>query len=100
MRTDFLTRVHHEAAGVFYVHNTFAFTRTTSRYHSHYYDRYDSHYYDRYDSHYYDRSDLHDNYMYNQVNYAEVWLYLIGTHYKFLRKLVINTDRRHVSLWL
>ena len=72
-----------EAAGVLYGHNTFAFSRHT--------DRHDINYLtNRYRAWY--APGFYDNKRYNQLNYSARWMSSIGDHYRFLRKVVIDTD--------
>ena len=72
-----------EAAGVLYGHNTFAFSRHTGRHDINYLTN-------RYRAWY--APGFYDNKRYNQLNYSARWMSSIGDHYRFLRKVVIDTD--------
>ncbi|KAI4920847.1 hypothetical protein J4E85_008962 [Alternaria conjuncta] len=72
-----------EAGGVLYGHNTFAFTRRT--------DRHDISYLTNAYRAWYEPM-FYTNERYNQLNYSARWMSSIGDHYRFLRKVVIDTD--------
>jgi hypothetical protein len=75
-------QIHHEAAGVLYEPNIFAFTRTTSR---HDITLYAGGIED-------EPEEVYDHHAYNQISYAAHWLNSMGTHYPFLRKVIIDLD--------
>jgi len=72
-----------EAVGVLYGHNTFAFTRRT--------DRHDINYLTNEYRAWFEPI-FYNNERYNQLNYSARWMDSIGDHYRFLRKVVIDTD--------
>jgi hypothetical protein len=80
-------QIHHEAVGVLYGLNTFAFTRTTSR---HDITLYAGGMED-------EPEEVYDHHAYNQISYAAHWLNSIGTHYPFLRKVIIDLDATCLS---
>jgi len=72
-----------EAAGVLYGHNKFAFGQDT--------DRHDINYLtNEYRAWY--APEFYENERYNQLNYSAQWMNSIGDHYRFLRKVIIDTD--------